>query len=137
MKRKRLFSAIAAATAIALAASACGGSESGGDNDDGDGGPETTSEPAFNAGVDKVFNPSDEKGGTIKLANNGEWDSLDPADSYYGYAWNFSRLYGRTLLMFNPVPGEEGNELVPDLAEDLGTPSEDQKTWTYKIKKGV
>lgn len=134
MKRKRLLTAVAAASAIALMASACGGSESGGD---GDGGAESTTEAAFNAGVDKIFNPSDKKGGTIKLANNGEWDSLDPADTYYGYSWDFARLYGRALLMFKPVPGDEGNELVPDLAEDLGTPSEDQKSWTYKIKKGV
>jgi peptide/nickel transport system substrate-binding protein len=136
MKRKRLYPAIASAMAIALAASACGGSESGGDGDGGSG-PASTTEAAFNAGAEKIFNPSDKKGGTIKFANNGEWDSLDMADTYYGYAWNFSRLYARTLLMFKPAPGDEGNELVPDLAEDLGTPSEDQKTWTYKIKKGV
>jgi peptide/nickel transport system substrate-binding protein len=136
MKRKRLIPAIAAAAALALVATACGGSESGG-GDDGGGGPASTTEPAFNAGVDKIFNPSDKKGGTIKFANNGEWDSLDTADTYYGYAWNFSRLYSRTLLMFKPVPGDEGNTLVPDLAEDMGTPSDDQKTWTYKIKKGV
>ncbi len=44
----------------------------------------------FNAAVGKVFNPSDKTGGTLKMANNGDWDSLDPADTYYGYSWDFA-----------------------------------------------
>ena len=26
------------------------------------------------------------------MANSGDWDSLDPADTYYAYSWNFVRL---------------------------------------------
>jgi peptide/nickel transport system substrate-binding protein len=39
--------------------------------------------------------------------------------------------------MFQPGPGAEGTKLVPDLAETLGVPSDNAKTWTYKIRKGV
>ena len=39
--------------------------------------------------------------------------------------------------MFKPAPGAESNELVPDLAEGLGEPSDGGKTWTYKLRKGV
>ncbi|MGH3383177.1 MAG: ABC transporter substrate-binding protein [Nocardioidaceae bacterium] len=129
-KRWRALVALAAVASFGLAA--CGGGGTDGDGDGGGG-----SEPAFNAAVEGVFNPSDKKGGTIKVANNGDWDSLDTGETYYGYSWNFARLYGRSLLMFKPAPGKESNELVPDLAEDLGEPSDGGKTWTYKIKKGV
>ena len=91
----------------------------------------------FNAAMTKVFNPSDKKGGTIRLANAGDWDTLDPGETYYGYSWNFLRLYGRSLVMFKPAPGKESNELVPDLAEALGVPTDGGKTWTYKLRKGV
>jgi peptide/nickel transport system substrate-binding protein len=123
--------AIAAALAMGLAA--CGGSSGGG----GGSGTNTSSKAAYNAATTSVFNPSTKKGGTIRMANAGDWDSLDPADTYYGYSWNFIRLYGRTLTMFKPGPGAEGTTLVPDLAETLGVPSDSGKTWTYKIRKGV
>src|SRR6185295_17726975 len=120
-------SAIAAGAALLLVLTSCGGG----------GGSETTNTAEFNAAVGKVFQPSDAKGGTLSFANSGDWDSLDPADTYYGYSWNFIRLYGRALTMFTPAPGDKGVELVPDLAESLGTPSDDAKTWTYKIRSGV
>lgn len=90
-----------------------------------------------NAAVGKVFKESAEKGGTLKFANSGDWDSLDPADTYYGYSWNFIRNYGRSLVVFKAAPGAEGAKLVPDLAEALGVPSDDAKTWTYKIRAGL
>ncbi|MFD2351755.1 ABC transporter substrate-binding protein [Nonomuraea ferruginea] len=39
--------------------------------------------------------------------------------------------------MYKPGPGAEGNTVIPDLAESLGEPSADGKTWTYKIKSGL
>ena len=123
------------AAAAALMLSACGGGS--GDGDGGDGGEGAAATPEFNAALDEVFNPSDQKGGIIKMAHSSDWDTLDPGETYYGFSWNFSRLYGRTLLMFKPAPGDASNELVPDLAEDLGEPSDGGKTWTYKIKQGI
>ena len=132
MKSKRLVPLVAAGAAAVMALSACGGTAT-----DGDGGGGGGSTPAFNAAMTDVFNPSDKKGGTVKVANSGTWDSLDPGETYYGYSWNFLRLYGRSLVMFKPAPGKASNELVPDLAEGLGTPSEGGKVWTYKIRDGV
>jgi peptide/nickel transport system substrate-binding protein len=121
-----------AALALSLSAAACGG------KDDSNGSTAaTTTKAEFNAALTKVFNPSDKKGGTIKLANAGDWDTLDPGETYYGYSWNFLRLYGRGLLMFKPTPGAEGNKVTPDLAEGVGVPSDGGKTWTYKIRKGI
>ena len=71
------------------------------------------------------------------MANSGDWDSLDPADTYYAYSWNFVRLYGRSLMMFKSAPGAEGATLVPDLAESPGTPNADSTQWTYTLRQGV
>jgi peptide/nickel transport system substrate-binding protein len=131
----RIKIAIAVTTVVALGLSACGGTggttptptQGGGDN----------ATPAFNAGVGKVFNPSDAKGGTLKMASNSDCDSWDPQDMYFGYCWNFVRNYVRPLVTFKAAPGEASNELVPDLAESLGQSSDNAKTWTYKLRKGI
>ncbi|WP_026162452.1 ABC transporter substrate-binding protein [Kribbella catacumbae] len=132
MSIKRLRTVAALSAVVALALSACGG---GGGNDNGTAAGGAKNE--FNAGLAAVVNPSDKKGGTIKMGHSDTWDSLDPGETYYGYAWNFARLYGRSLLMFKPAPGKAANEVVPDLAEGLGVPTDGGKTWTYKIRKGV
>ena len=71
------------------------------------------------------------------MANAGDWDSLDTGETYYGYSWNFARNYSRALVMFKSAPGSGSDELVPDLAADLGKASDGGKTWTYTIRKGV
>ena len=40
-------------------------------------------------------------------------------------------------MTFKPAPGKDGATLVPDLAESLGKPSDNAKTWTYTLRKGV
>jgi peptide/nickel transport system substrate-binding protein len=123
----------AAGISAALLLAACGGGGTGGEQ-----GPGTqASASGFNAASTSVVNPSDKKGGTLKFANLGDWDTLDPGETYYGYSWNFARLYGRSLLIFKSAPGKEGNQLVPDLAEGLGQASEDGKSWTYKLRQGI
>lgn len=127
--RRRLVSLVAVATTLALGLTACGGG--GGEEEEG------TTEPKFNAAMGKVFNPSDKKGGTMKFAISSDWDSVDPGDTYYGLSWNLARLYSRSLTMFKVAPGKASSELVGDLAEDLGTPSDGGKTWTYKLREGL
>ena len=125
MRRTRRLTAVALGAVAAVALAACGG-------------PSTTGQRQrrrhrrrrrrSTRPTRTVYNPSDQKGGTLRIANSGDWDSLDPADTYYAYSWNFVRLYGRSLVMFKSAPGAEGATLVPDLAETLGKPSDDAKT---------
>ena len=127
--KKRVLVAGTAVLALGLTA-ACGGN-SDSKSDSG------STKAEFNAALTKVFNPSEKKGGTVKLANSGDWDTVDPGETYYGYSWDFLRLYGRSLLTFKSEPGAAGNELTPDLAEAAGVPTDGGKTWTYKIRKGI
>jgi peptide/nickel transport system substrate-binding protein len=131
MKKKPAVMAAASATALTLVLAACGGDETTTTEDGKSGAAE------YNAGVGKTYNPSDTKGGTLRMANSDDWDSLDPADNYYGYEWTFNRFYTRQLVTFAAAPGEPGLKLVPDLAESLGESSADAKTWTYKLRPGI
>lgn len=131
MRTRRRATVVALGAVAATLLAACGGGAVSGGGGGGGG------EVSQNAGVGKIANPSNEKGGTLRFANSGDWDSLDPADTYYAYSWNFARLYGRSLVVFRSAPGAEGAQLVPDLAESLGQASADQKTWTYTLRQGL
>ena len=87
------------------------------------------------AGVDGVRSPSEEAGGTLRVVAP-EIDSLDPQRSYLPGVWNLMRLYVRTLVTYSSEPGAT-DELVPDLATDLGTVSEDGLVWTFTLREGV
>lgn len=88
-----------------------------------------------NAGVTGVRAPSTGTGGTLRVVS-AEIDSLDPQRSYLPGVWNLMRLYTRTLVTYSSEPGRT-DELVPDLATDLGTPSEDGLSWTFTLREGV
>src|SRR5215475_10421679 len=123
----------AAGVVITLAAAACsssGSSSSGGNNNN-------TTASGFNAGVTKVVNPSEQKGGTITYDNSSAPDSTDPGNTYYAFQLNFSRLYATPLTTYKACTGSCGNQLVPGLATSLGVGSDGNKTWTYHLKSGV
>ncbi len=87
------------------------------------------------AGVVAVRAPSDRTGGTLRVVAS-DIDSLDPQRSYLPGVWNLMRLYARTLVTYTSEPGKT-DQLVPDLATDLGTPSEDGLSWTFTLRDGV
>jgi peptide/nickel transport system substrate-binding protein len=119
----------AALLAVLLAlVTACGGGNSG-----VAGVPTQAGEP--DAGVDGVRAPSTEPGGTLRLVT-GTVDSLDPQRSYVPGVWNLMRLYVRTLVTYSPRPGST-DELVPDLATDMGSTPDGGKTWTFTLRDGV
>ncbi|WP_441349131.1 ABC transporter substrate-binding protein [Streptomyces sp. NTH33] len=132
MKTTRVTAAVASVLVLSLAVSACGGSDKKKD-EGGKGGTNA----AKDAALSSIVNASDKKGGTVALEHSDVPDSLDPGNTYYGWVLNFSRLYARSLTTFKPAAGKEGLEVVPDLAESLGEPSADAKTWTYKLRKGL
>jgi peptide/nickel transport system substrate-binding protein len=131
--RMRTGALVAGSAAIALVLSACG---SGGDK------PKTSESTSgaggFNAATKGVVNPSDKKGGTLKLVNQSDPDSFDPVRAYYAYVWNFMKgYYVRSLLTNEAKPGEDGLKLVGDLATDLPKIEDGGKKYTFTLKDGV
>ncbi|MEU9073249.1 ABC transporter substrate-binding protein [Kitasatospora sp. NPDC004745] len=134
MRRSRTVALTAAAAAAVLVVTGCSSSSKSGDSSSSS---SSSGGGGANAATKNIVNASDKKGGTVTFEMKGTPDSLDPGNTYYAYIYNFSRLYARPLTTFNPAAGEEGNKLVPDLAESLGAPSADGLSWTYKIRKGL
>ncbi|WP_043627857.1 ABC transporter substrate-binding protein [Nonomuraea candida] len=76
-------------------------------------------------------------GGTVRVLLNAGYSHLDPARGWDGGVNNFYRLIYRGLTTFGSGPGEESTKVVPDLATDTGTPSDDAKTWTFTLKDNL
>lgn len=112
MSRRRILSLAALVAALALVASACGKQVTGGAK----------------------------KGGIFRIQTDGfEWNAvLDPTAEYLGFAFEFFNALHRPLLGYNHRLGSKGgNDVIPDLASDLGTVSADGLTWTFTLKSGV
>jgi peptide/nickel transport system substrate-binding protein len=130
MKQKRIM-AVASGAVLALGMTACSGGSTTSTASNSGG----STAAVQNAAVGKVLTPSTTKGGTLRFGMPGDWDSLDMADTYYALSWNFLRNYARTLTVFKAGPGTP--TVVPDLATTLGVPSDNAKTWTYKLRDGL
>ena len=76
------------------------------------------------------------KGGTAYVLQASGFDSLDPANNYMTRSQEATRLIYRTLTFIRDTPGEEPS-IQPDLAEALGTPSDEGRTWTYRLREGL
>jgi peptide/nickel transport system substrate-binding protein len=80
------------------------------------------------------------KGGTYRVEDTdfGFSNNFDPTGEYTTDAWGMYRgLLIRTLVGYKMVAGVPGNQLVPDLASSLPTPTDNFRTWTFTLKPGV
>ena len=134
MKRRSTIAAAAVGAIAALVISAC--SSSSGTTSTGGGTPNSGA-ATFNAALAGVVNPSTQKGGTLTFDDSSTPDSLDPGNTYYAWVLNFDRLFAMPLFTYKSCPGNCGQQLVPDLATDMGTVSPDGKTWTFHIQPNV
>ena len=117
---------VALLTALMLIAAACG-DEGDGDANGGNGNGDTTG-------------TQPESGGTYRMAT-AAWEftgGFDPTGEYLGTAWSYyTNLLLRNLVTYKHIAGPEGNELVPDLAEELPEASNGGRTWTFTLKDGI
>ncbi|MCE7008168.1 ABC transporter substrate-binding protein [Kibdelosporangium philippinense] len=91
----------------------------------------------WDAAVGSMVNPSDRRGGTLRLVSSADVDSLDPARTYYVWVWLLQRMLNRTLMAYPTDAALTGLTPVPDLAEAPGEVSDDGRTWTYRLRPGV
>lgn len=141
----RRLSTIMTVSAAALALAACSGQ--GGTTPTPDSGDADSAQTAGDAGAAGESELTEDgwalrtapasRGGTVVVLGNSEFSYLDPVKGNDGNVNNFYRLIYRTLVTQAPGTGAAGNEVVPDLATDVGTPSEDMKTWTFTLKDDI
>lgn len=86
---------------------------------------------------DAAFDPATCQGGTLAVLNQGGITHLDPARLYTSGGGNIPSLLFRTLTTRNRLAGEAGTKPAPDLATDLGTPSDGARTWTYTLRDDI
>jgi peptide/nickel transport system substrate-binding protein len=122
---KRFFQVVAATAVLSMVLVACGGGDSS-----GTGGTGSASTPA--GGV-----PT---GGTLHAVMTQDFfNGLDPTQEYYSVSWEFLRCcMARTLMSYTGAAAEDGGGVpTPDLSDGEPTVSDDQLTWTFKIKQGA
>ena len=129
----------AVAATVMLTAVACGSPSSNGGNKGGTdavGGAQVkATDPTAKGPAADVEGAK--KGGTITVLSDVTPSGFDPTDTYYVDGNAIEKLYFRSLTQFRLDGPDHKPVLVPDLAEDLGTKSEDGLTWTFKLKQGI
>ena len=146
MRLKKPIIAVTVTGAFALAA--CGGST---DEPGGSGNAPDPSDVASSAGdggnTGRATDPTREgpvtiegatPGGTVTVLSANGLNTMDPSEAYYQNTTSIlTGLVTRSLTQYVYDAEADSMVLVPDLATDLGTPSEDFKTWTFELKEGL
>jgi peptide/nickel transport system substrate-binding protein len=112
--------AFAVVICVAMVAAGCGSSDNK---------TSSSSKPASTAPANA------KKGGTLTMVSSGDVDNkLDPGYSYYQFDFILDNDLHRTLLRYKPTDTDKPS---PDLAEAEPVVSNNGKTVTVKIRKGV
>src|SRR3954452_1150383 len=134
----------ALATAALMALAACGGGSGG-----GSGGSASSNESMGAGGGAGSFKNADKKapaavpsdaakGGTFTVLTNQVPATLDPTRAYYVDSTAIlSDLVLRSLTQYAYDEKSNDMQLIPDMATDLGKPSEDNKSWTFTLRDGL
>lgn len=77
------------------------------------------------------------RGGTLKLLAKAAGGTLDPQVNYTLQYWQLYQATYDGLLAFTKAGGNAAFTVVPDLAENLPTPTNGGKTWVFKLRKGI
>src|ERR671925_1329802 len=143
MSRSLLKTLLALAALVAvLGLGACGGDDDEGTDQGGtpaqteEGGGNVTEQLFAGSAADNRANPAEggKKGGKLTVLSAGDVDYMDPQKTYYTYAIGVINMIHRGLYAY--LPGDT-SKAVPDLADGEPDISDDGKTVTVKIKKGV
>jgi peptide/nickel transport system substrate-binding protein len=77
------------------------------------------------------------RGGTMRILARAAAGTVDPHINYTLQYWQvFQSLYDG-LIAFQKAPGADGFVKVPNIAEAFPAPTNDGKTYVFKIRKGI
>ena len=79
----------------------------------------------------------DHRGGTMRLLARSAAGTLDPHINYTDQGWQMYQPIYDGLVAFRKAEGMDGFTIVPDLAEALPEVTNDGKTFTFKLRKGI
>jgi len=80
---------------------------------------------------------AEHRGGTMRMVARSAAGTVDPHINYTLQYWQIYQGLYDGLLAFKKAAGEEGFKKVPDLAEEIPAPTNDGKTYVFKIRKGI
>ncbi len=81
------------------------------------------------------------RGGTLRFVGAGPWIEderrIDPAKAYGAMVWNLLGITNDGLVSFKRAGGGAGTQIVPDLATSVPTPTDEGRTYTFHLRKGI
>jgi peptide/nickel transport system substrate-binding protein len=80
---------------------------------------------------------SQHAGGTLHLVATGAGGTLDPGINYTLQYWQLYQATYDGLVSFQKTNGEPSFNVVPDLAEAMPKVTNDGKTYTFILRKGI
>lgn len=80
---------------------------------------------------------AEHRGGTMRLVARSAAGTLDPQINYTLQYWQIYQGLYDGLVAFKKANGADGFTKVPDLAEEIPQPTNDGKTYVFKIRKGI
>jgi peptide/nickel transport system substrate-binding protein len=89
------------------------------------------------AGAGQSGTTASHRGGTLKLDAKAAGGTLDPQVNYTLEYWQLYQATYDGLLAFKKAGGADAFTVVPDLAQNLPTPTNGGKTWVFKLRKGI
>jgi YVTN family beta-propeller protein len=76
-------------------------------------------------------------GGTLRVALPHDPPQVDPGNAYTLNSWSVLAMTNDGLLGWKRAGGQAGTELVPDLAVSLPSISDDRRTYTFQLRRGI
>jgi peptide/nickel transport system substrate-binding protein len=77
------------------------------------------------------------RGGTMRLVARAAAGTVDPHINYILQYWQLYQSLYDGLVSFQKAAGADGFTKVPDIAEAFPEPTNDGKTYVFKIRKGI
>ena len=80
---------------------------------------------------------TEHRGGTMRLVAHSAAGTVDPHINYTLQYWQIYQSLYDGLVGFKKAAGADGFTKVPDLAEALPVPTNDGKTYVFKLRSGI